>query len=164
MATVYLVTAGSGDTYRVERVYLDRDEAHGFAHDYNGTAPNEPVQVEEWEPGAPPGAYDGPYWRARWWARVPVSKRRGQLRHTRDGERFDDFEIRQAWWTGDALPDAKVVRRELAGIPTVEVAGLSKEKVRGTVLGHDYPGQGRSGGRAAEVISLCDALDRKDFT
>jgi hypothetical protein len=51
------------------------------------------------------------------------------LRHTRDGERFDDFEIRQAWWTGDALPDATVVRRELAGIPTVEVAGRSKAKV-----------------------------------
>ena len=31
MATVYLVTAGSGDTYRIERVYLDRDEAYGFA-------------------------------------------------------------------------------------------------------------------------------------
>ncbi len=25
MATVYVVTAGSGDTYRIERVYLDRD-------------------------------------------------------------------------------------------------------------------------------------------
>ena len=129
MATVYLVTAGSGDTYRIERVYLDRVEAYGFAEAYNGIAPNEPVQVEEWQPGAPPGAYDGPYWRAQWWARVPVSKRRGQLRHTRDGERFDDFEIRQAWWTGDALPDATVVRRELAGIPTVEVAGRSKAKV-----------------------------------
>ena len=64
MTTVYLVTAGSGDTYRVERVYLDRDEAYGFAHDYNGTAPNDTVQVEEWQTGAPPGAYDGPYWRA----------------------------------------------------------------------------------------------------
>ena len=42
---------------------------------------------------------------------------------------FDDFEIRQEWWTGDSLPDAKVVRRELAGIPTVEVVGRSKEKV-----------------------------------
>src|SRR5262249_27940021 len=81
------------------------------------------------ETGAPPGAYDGPYWRAQWWARVPVSKRRAELRHTRDGERRDDFDIRQEWWTGDALPDAKVVRRELAGIPRVEVAGLSKEKV-----------------------------------
>ena len=41
----------------------------------------------------------------------------------------DDFAIRQEWWTGDALPDAKVVRRELAGVPKVEVVGLSKEKV-----------------------------------
>ena len=31
MTTVYVVTAGSGDTYRIERVYLDRDEAYGFA-------------------------------------------------------------------------------------------------------------------------------------
>jgi hypothetical protein len=129
MTTVYLVTAGGGDTYRVERVYLDRDEAYGFAHDYNRTAPNDTVQVEEWQPGAPSAAYDGPYWRAEWWARVPISKRRGELRHTRHGERFDDFDIRQEWWTGDALPDAKVVRRELAGIPRVEVSGLSKDKV-----------------------------------
>src|ERR1700756_2094088 len=55
--------------------------------------------------------------------------------------------------TGDALPDAKVVRRELAGVPRVEVAGLSREKVGGAVLGHDYPGQGRSGGGATEVVS-----------
>ena len=31
MTTVYVVTAGSGDTYRIERVYLDRDQAYGFA-------------------------------------------------------------------------------------------------------------------------------------
>ena len=129
MATVYVVTAGSGDTYRVERIYLDPEQAYQFEEEYNGTAPNEPVQVEEWETGAPPGAYDGPYWRAQWWARVPVSKRRGELRHTREGERFDDFDIRQERWTGEALPDAKVVRRELAGIPTVEVVGLSGQKV-----------------------------------
>ena len=129
MATVYVMTAGSGETYRIERVYLDRDEAYKFAQNYNGIAPVEPVQVEEWQIGAPPGAYDGPYWRAEWWARVPVSKRRGALRHTDEGERFDDFAIRQEWWTGDALPDAKVVRRELAGVPRVEVVGRSKEKV-----------------------------------
>ena len=129
MATVYVVTAGSGDTYRIERVYLDRDPAYEFARDYNGMAPNEPVHVEEWQTGAPPGAYDGPYWRAEWWARVPASKRRGQLRHTREGERFDDFDIRQEWWTGEALPEAELVRRELAVVPKVEVVGLSREKV-----------------------------------
>ena len=74
-------------------------------------------------------AYDGPYWRAEWWARVPVSKRRGALRHTDEGDRFDDFAIRQEWWTGDALPEATVVRREMAGVPKIEVVGLSKEKV-----------------------------------
>jgi len=129
MTTVYVLTAGSGDTYRIERVYLDRDHADRFAQDFNGIAPVERVQVEEWQTDAPPGAYDGPYWRAQWWGRVPVSKRRAELRRTRDGERFDDFEIRQEWWTGDALPDATVVRRELAGVPKVEVVGLLKEKV-----------------------------------
>ena len=84
-----------------------RDQAYGFAQDYNGIAPVEPVQVEEWQIGAPPGAYDGPYWRAEWWARMPVSKRRGGVRHTDEGERFDDFAIRQEWWTGDALPDGQ---------------------------------------------------------
>ena len=31
MATVYVVTAGSGESYRIERVYLDSDQAYGFA-------------------------------------------------------------------------------------------------------------------------------------
>ena len=111
---VYVVTAGSGDTYHLERVYLDGDLAYRFAQDYNGIAPVEPVQVEEWQVGAPPSLYDGPYWRAQWWARVPAAKRRGALRHTDEGERFDDYAIRQEWWTGDALPEATVVRLELA--------------------------------------------------
>ena len=93
MATVFVVTAGSGDSYRIERVYLKSEQAYGFAQDYNGIAPMEPVQVEEWQAGAPPSAYDGSYWRAEWWARVPISKRRGALRHTDEGERFDDFAI-----------------------------------------------------------------------
>ena len=129
MATVYVVTAGSGDTYRIERVYLDSDEAYGFAQDYNGIAPVESVQVEEWLDGAPPAGYDGPYWRAQWWARVPVAKRRAALRRTDEGERFYDFAIRQEWWTGEELPDATVVRRELTGVPKIEVVGRSKEKV-----------------------------------
>src|ERR1700752_4213975 len=76
MQTVYVITAGSGDSYRIERVYLDRDHAYGFAQDYNGVAPVEPVQVEEWQDGAPPAAYDGPYWRAEGWARGPGAQRR----------------------------------------------------------------------------------------
>ena len=154
MTTVYVVTAGSGDTYRIERVYLDSDQAYRFAQDYNGIVPVEPVQVEEWETGAPPGAYDGPYWRAEWWARVPAAKRRGCAAHTDGGERFDDFAIRQEWWTGDALPEAKVVRRELAGVPRVEVVGSVQGEGGGTVLGHNYPGQSGSGGRATEVVSV----------
>ena len=82
MAMAYVVTAGSGDTYRVERINLDGDEAYGFAQAY-----------------------------------------------TASGERFDDFAVRQEWWTGEELPEATVVRRELAGVPRVEVVGLSREKV-----------------------------------
>ena len=63
--------------------------------------------------GAPPAAYDGPYWRAEWWARVPVAKRRGALRHTDEGERFDDFAIARSGGRR-RLPDDKVVRGELA--------------------------------------------------
>ena len=129
MATVFVVTAGSGDTYRVERAYLDSERAYKFAQDYNGISPVEPVQVEEWQAGDPAAAYDGPYWRAEWRARMPVAKRRGALRNTDEGERFDDLAIRQEWWTGEALPEAAVVRREMAGVPRIEVVGLSKEKV-----------------------------------
>ena len=129
MATVYVVTAGSGDTYHIERIYLDGDEAYGFAQAYNGIAPVEPVQVEEWQTGDPPAAYDGQYWRAEWWARIPDSKRRSALRDTDAGERFDDFAIRQEWWTGEELPEAKLVRRELTGAPKIEVIGVSKDKV-----------------------------------
>ena len=89
-------TAGSGDTYRIERIYLDREQAYGFAQDRC--------------PAGPPTT-------------APTGGR---------CERFDDFAIRQEWWTGDALPDAKVVRRELAGVPRVEVVGRSKEKVEET--------------------------------
>ena len=55
MATVYVLTAGSGDTYRIERVYLDADHAYKFAQEYNGIDPVEPVQVEEWQDGTPAG-------------------------------------------------------------------------------------------------------------
>ena len=60
---------------------------------------------------------------------MPVGKRRATSRHTDEGERFDDFAIRQLWWTEEALPEATVVRRELTGAPRVEVVGMSKDKV-----------------------------------
>jgi len=40
-----------------------------------------------------------------------------------------EFVIRQEWWTEDAQLDAKVVHRELVGVPEVELVGLSKEMV-----------------------------------
>ena len=144
MAMVYVVTAGSGDSYRIERVYLDGDEAYGFAQAYNGIAPVEPVQVEEWQIGAPPAAYDGPYWRAEWWARVRSAKRRGALRHTDEGERFDDFAIRQEWWTGDALPGRH------GGAPGTDRRAEDRggRAVQGEggrdLLGSGYPGHGPS--------------------
>ena len=100
MATVFVVTAGSGDSYRIERVYLDSEQAYGFAQDYNGIAPVDPVQVEEWQAGGPllpTTVRTG----AREWARIPASKRRGGLRHTDEGDRFDDFgDSGEEWWTG----------------------------------------------------------------
>ena len=130
MATVYVVTAGSGDSYRVERVYLDRDQAYGFAQDYNGIAPVEPVQVEEWQTGAPPSVYDGPYWRAEWWARVPVAKRRGALRHTDEGERFDDFAIRQEWWTARRCPRPRWCAGNWPGCPGWRWSGCPRRRWR----------------------------------
>jgi hypothetical protein len=44
-------------------------------------------------------------------------------------DRYGDFEVKRQWWTGDAVPEVQVVRREIAGMPHVEVIGLSKEKV-----------------------------------
>ena len=94
---------------------------------------------------------------------MPVAKRRGLLRHTDEGERFDDFAIRQEWWTGDALPEATVVRRELAGVPRIEVVGLSEGEGGGTVLGHHHPGRRRGGGSAQEIASALCAADRKKW-
>jgi hypothetical protein len=74
----------AGDTDRIEWVYLGGDEAYGFTHDHNG-----------------------PYWRAEWWAQVPISKRGTQLRDTRDGERRDDFHSADKGGPGAALPEPR---------------------------------------------------------
>ena len=59
---------------------------------------------------------------------MPAAKRPSEsLDAPRD--RYGDFEVKREWWTGDAVPDVQVVRREIAGMPHVQVIGLSKEKV-----------------------------------
>jgi hypothetical protein len=76
--------------------------------------------------------YNGPYWRAEWWAQVPISKRGAQLRDTRDSERRDDFDIRRQGWTRRRPAGAKIGHRKLTGVPKAEVAGLFNEKVAET--------------------------------
>ena len=153
MTTVYVLTAGRGDSYRIERVYLDREEAYGFAQDYNGITPIESVQVEEWQVGAPPSVYDGPYWRAEWWARLPAAKRRSALRHTDEGER-----VRRLRHPPGVVDRRDAARRE-GGAPGIGwgAEGGGGRPVegegRGTVLGHDHPGPGRPGRSPEEIAS-----------
>lgn len=130
MTAVHVVTAGRGDTYRTERLYLDPDQLRvraglsGIAQSNQSRSRNgRPVPARRLRRALTGGRSGG---------RVPASKCRALLRHTGDGERRDDFAINQECWTGDALPDAKVVHRELARVPKVEVVGLSEEKVEDT--------------------------------
>jgi hypothetical protein len=125
---VYVVTAGCEATYRIERIYLDQNQAQDFADRYNASQPDEFLHVESWQTGAPAAAYDGPYWVARWTARMPAAKRPSESRDA-PRDRYGDFEVKREWWTGDAVPEVQVVRREIAGMPHVEVIGLSKERV-----------------------------------
>jgi len=48
-----------------------------------------------------------PYWRAEWWAQVPISKRGAQLRDTRDGERRDEFDSARTKVDSGALPEPR---------------------------------------------------------
>ena len=50
-----------------------------------------------------------PYWRAEWWAQVPISKRGAQLRDTRDSERRDDFAPADKGGPGKALPESRSI-------------------------------------------------------
>ena len=74
-------------------------------------SPVEPVQVEDGRRGilpssmtAPTGARSG----GHACRSVSVAGRCG----TPTRATVDDFAIRQEWWTGEALPEATVVRRE----------------------------------------------------
>ena len=64
------------------------------------------------------------------------------------------FASHQQWWTGDALPEATVVRRELTGVPKIEVVGRSKEKVEEIFWEKAFtPGEGRAGPSAQEIAT-----------
>ena len=117
MTTVNVVTAGSGDTYRIERVYLDSDEAYDSIRPTTASRPVEPVQVEDWQVGAPAVAYDGPYRRAEWWARIPASKRRGSLRDTDEGERLDDSRFAKNGGPGKCCPRPRCCAGNRPGCP-----------------------------------------------
>ena len=94
--------------------------AYGFTHDYNG-----------------------PYWRAEWWAQVPISKRGAQLRDTRDSERRDDFDIRQQRWTGDALPEPRSAIANSPGYPRPRWRACRTSNSRKPQQ-HDCPAQTRT--------------------
>jgi hypothetical protein len=66
------------------------------------------------------------------WERAGISKRRGGLRRTRDGERRDDFDIRRQRWTGDALPAPGSAIANCPGYARPQVAVLSNEKLTET--------------------------------
>ena len=132
MRMVDAITAGSGDTYRIERVYLDRDKACGLAQDCNEIAPVEPVQVKEWRSGARRrptagrtggGPSGGRGCRS---ASVTISHVTPR-RRTAQRLRLPPTRVDRGRNAG-----AKVVHRKLTGVPKVEVASLSNEKVAET--------------------------------
>ena len=122
MAAVYAVTAGSGESYHIERVYLDADQAYRFAQAYNGISPVEPVQVEEWQVGAPPAAYAGPLL-----AGAVVGANPGQqaVQHAAGHRRGRT--LRRLRHPSGVVDRGGIARGH--GVPKIEVVGRSKEKV-----------------------------------
>ena len=134
VTTVYVLTSGSGDSYRIERVYLDSDQAYRFAQDYNGMPR---WYRSRWRNGrSVPARRPGrPLLATRSGGRRgPASNRRGELRHTRDASGARNWNP-PTRWTGDALPNTKVACRKLTGYPRPQVAGLSNEKQLMETLG-----------------------------
>src|SRR6476620_926420 len=116
LTTVYVLTSGSGDSYRIERVYLDSDQAYRFAQDYNGMPR---WYRSRWRNGrSVPARRPGrPLLATRSGGRRgPASNLRGELRHTRDASGARNWNP-PTRWTGDALPNTKVACRKLTGYP-----------------------------------------------
>ena len=99
MATVYVVTAGSGDTSASSGSISTASRRIGSRRITTGLRRLSLFSSRNGGPVPRRPSTTAPYWRAEWWARIPAAKRRGALRHTDEGERFDDFAIRQEWWT-----------------------------------------------------------------
>ena len=70
------------------------------------------------------------------------------------------FAIRQEWWTGEALPEATVVRREVAGVEGGG-GGPVQGEGGGTALGYDHPGPRRPGWGPGEMISAISCVEWK---
>ena len=84
-----------------------------------------------------------PYWRAEWWAQVPISKRGAQLRDTRDGERRDEFDSARTKVDRWRTAGAKVGHRKLTGYPRRRWRAYRTRKSR-KPREHDYPAQRRT--------------------
>ena len=127
ITTVSGVTAGSGDTYRIERVYLDRDQAYRFAQYSSYCAEREPIRLRNGCPVPRRGLrrpLAGEVVGGRGCPSASVTISPGH----RDDDRRNDVEIRREWWTCRSQGRPSQTR----WYPKVEVADLSNEKVAET--------------------------------
>jgi hypothetical protein len=123
-------TGGSGDSYHIERVFMESEQAHGVAQNFQRHRPGGTGAVDQWQVGPPARRLRRPYRHVDWWAGRPVAKQRGAPRHIDERERFDDFAIRQEWWTGEVRPRGHGGAPGLAKAPKIEVAVSPRDKVK----------------------------------
>lgn len=145
--TVYIVTEGSYSSYKITRVYLDRDKAYQFVDAYNSTRSghHEECTVEEYPVGAPAVQIDGKIWEG-WWdsSRVEKPGQRasygdlatpGYFEYFKPVEYTDEwkenFRVEEVWYTGEDPGKATVTGRShpRANWLTARVIGTSKEHV-----------------------------------
>lgn len=140
---VYIVTAGSYSDYRIDRVYLDEDEAWAYVNAMGKTWPVDNADVQEWVVGAPAVEFDGPIWEGEF-RQSRVVKTHGDFgqvygpgwrdlsdpRYT--GEVEDSYNYREIWWTGEQPPKAKVHHTDLGAYR----GGTIYACVRGLSRGH----------------------------
>lgn len=116
--TVYIITSGSYSDYRIDRVYLDRDEAYAHVEAYNATEPDEWRQVEEVVTGPPATRVEGPGFRAQWKAAIKDD------RYIKDTP--EKFSIEPHWLSEETRINARIEYRNES---YVTVLGFSREHV-----------------------------------